>query len=95
MLGFFDETVRAEMGGGPASYIPAHASSALALPSGPDLVNRVALRENQQSPIESVENQRAGALSLLPRLIEPIACQMLVSCAMRLHSGVFQIMLKN
>ncbi len=36
----------------------------------PDLtVNRVALRENQQSPIESVENQRAGALSLLPRLI--------------------------
>ena len=39
------------------------------LPSGPDLVNRVALRENQQAPIESVENQRAGALSLLPRLI--------------------------
>lgn len=35
------------------------------LPSGPDLVNRVALRENQQSPIESVVNQRAGALSLL------------------------------
>lgn len=39
------------------------------LPSGPDTVNRVALRENQQSPIESVENQRTGALSLLPRLI--------------------------
>ena len=32
----------AQMGGGPASYIPAHTSSAL--------VNRVALRENQQSP---------------------------------------------
>ena len=40
------------------------------LPSGPDLVNRVALRENQQAPIESVDNQRAGALSLCE---DPIA----------------------
>ena len=50
------------MGGGPASYIlellmgtfPAksrHTRRLLwLLPSGPDLVNRVALRENQQSP---------------------------------------------
>lgn len=39
------------MGGGPASYIPAHARHLpWLLPSGPDLVNRVALRENQQSP---------------------------------------------
>ena len=51
------------MGGGPASYIrhPRRLPGCFL----PDLtVNRVALRENQQSPIESVDNQRAGALSL-------------------------------
>lgn len=38
------------MGGGPASYIPHTRHLPWLLPSGPDLVNRVALRENQQSP---------------------------------------------
>ncbi len=66
MLGFFAKRWEAEMGGGPASYIPAHAHLPWLLPSGPDLVNRVALRETNRAPIESVENQRAGALSLRP-----------------------------
>ena len=53
----------AQMGGA----LPATSRHTRRLPGCflPDLtVNRVALRENQQSPIVSVVTQRAGALSL-------------------------------
>ncbi len=65
------------------------------LPSGPDLVNRVALRENQQSPIESVVNQRAGALSLLYRAIATHQASDAGFLRIRAFLPLFQIILKH